>query len=247
MNASNKHSSPELTSMTKKCEMKLVGTGGSAFTTRVKFVLKLKSIEYEYFEEHYPKKSELLLQTNPVFQRVPVLIHGDQPPMIESLAIIEYLDEIKPDVHPLLPKDPAIRVHYRILAYTFDTLCYPWMKEFMTTRDDEKREELKQNLIGGSVMLEDAIGKFSRGKTFFGGDDVDYLDIVVGGFLGWMRFYDRVFGFKVITEERTPKLAKWQKSMWAHEQLGALNPTHETLKEFLQMLVDRLPPLPAST
>ncbi|KAK1437781.1 hypothetical protein QVD17_03579 [Tagetes erecta] len=108
--------------MGQKCEMKLLGKTGSVFANRVRFALKLKCIEYEYFEEDLDNKSELLLKSNPVFQNVPVLFHADGPPMIESLAILEYLDEIQPDIHPLLPLYPADRVQCRILAYTLDNM-----------------------------------------------------------------------------------------------------------------------------
>ncbi|KAI3714243.1 hypothetical protein L1987_72840 [Smallanthus sonchifolius] len=232
--------------MTKMCEMKLLGSAGSAFVTRVKFVLQLKSIEYEYIEEDLCNKSELLLTSNPVFQRVPVLFHSNGQPMTESLAIMEYLDELIPDVHPLLPSDPSDRVQCRVLAYTFDTLCYPWMKEFMLTREKERREELKQMLVQGSVMLEEAFVKFSKGKAFFGGDDIGYLDIVVGGFLGWIKFYEVVFNFKVIEEARNPRLAEWGKSMWSHEVARSVIPSHEIHMKFLNMLIGRLPPLPVS-
>lgn len=112
----------KLIPMTKTCEMKLIGARGSPFVTRVKFVLKLKSIDYEYIEEDLLNKSELLLTLNPAHQKVPVLIHGNQPPIIESLAIMEYLDEIQPNKHPLLPSNPSDRAQCRNLAYTFDTL-----------------------------------------------------------------------------------------------------------------------------
>jgi len=222
--------------------MKLLGNVGSPFVTRVKFTLKLKSIDYEYFEEDLCNKSELLLKSNPAFQRVPVLFHNEQP-MTESLAIMEYLDEIYPNVHPLLPSNPAERVQCRNLAYTFDTLCYPWMKEFMLTREKERREELKRLVIGGFVMLEEAFVQMSKGKAFFGGDDIGYLDIAVGSFLGWFKFYGVVFDFHVFEEARNPRLVQWGKSMWSHEVARSVIPCHDIHMEFLNML-KKLPPLP---
>ncbi|KAK9056721.1 hypothetical protein SSX86_024084 [Deinandra increscens subsp. villosa] len=230
--------------MTKNCEMKLLGSVGSSFVTRVQFVFKLKSIEYEYIEEDQRNKSELLLKSNPALQRVPVLFHGDEHPISESLVIMEYLDEIRPDIHPLLPSNPSERAQCRLVAYTFDTLCYPWMKEFMITREEERREELKQLIIGGYIMLEEAFGKLSKGKAFFGGDDIGYMDIVVGSFLGWIKFFVIVFNFNVIEEDRNPRLTKWGKSMWSHEVARSVIPSHETHMDFLNMIISKLPPLP---
>ncbi|KAL8267480.1 hypothetical protein R6Q59_004824 [Mikania micrantha] len=231
--------------MAQKCEMKLLGSVGSSFVNRVKFTLKLKSIEYDYIEEDLnANKSELLLESNPVFQRVPVLFPPNEPPVTESLVIMEYLDELQPDIHPLLPSNPSERAQCRVLAYTFDTLYYPWMKEFMLTRDKERKEELGKLIIEGSMILEEAFVKFSKGKAYFGGDDIGYLDIVVGVFLGWMKLFEVVLGFNVIEEVRTPKLREWGNSMWSHEVAGSIIPGHEIHMNFLNMLKGKLPPLP---
>ncbi|KAK1437778.1 hypothetical protein QVD17_03576 [Tagetes erecta] len=229
---------------TRKCEMKLIGARGSPFVSRVKLVLKLKSIDYEYVEEDLLNKSELLLTLSPAFQKVPVLIHGNQPPIIESLAIMEYLDEIQPHNHPLLPSNPSDRAQCRNLAYTFDTLLYTWMKEFMVTRDEARREELKQPINGGFVLLEEAFVKFSKGKPFLGGDDIGYLDIVVGVFLGWLKLYEKLFNVSFIEEDIHPRLAEWGKRMWSLEVVTSVIPTQETHMEFLNMLRALLPPLP---
>ncbi|KAK9056720.1 hypothetical protein SSX86_024083 [Deinandra increscens subsp. villosa] len=232
--------------MTQNCEMKLLGSVGSAFVTRILFVFKLKSIEYEYIEVDQRNKSELLLKSNPTLQRVPVLLHADEHPISESLVIMEYLDEIRPDIHPLLPSNPSERAQCRLLAYTFDTLCYPWMKEFMITREAKRREELTQLIIGGYIMLEEAFEKLSKGKAFFGGDDIGYMDIVVGSFLGWTKFYATIFNFNAIEEDRNPKLTKWEKSMWSHEVARSVIPNHETHMDFLNMIISKLPSLPDS-
>ncbi|XP_076912601.1 glutathione S-transferase U16-like isoform X2 [Bidens hawaiensis] len=235
--------------MAQTCEMKLLGAPGSVFVTRVKFALKLKCIEYEYIEEDLRNKSELLRTSSPIIQQVPVLFHANEQPMIESLAILEYLDEIQPYVHPLLPSNPSDRAQCRNLAYTFDTQYHPWTKEFMITRDKRRKEELKKLLIEGSLMLEEAFVKLSKGKTFFGGDDIGYLDVALGSFIGWFKFNGSVFGLNVIDEARTPRLTEWVKCMWSHEVARSIIPSHEIHMDFLNMLQSQLPPMhaPVST
>jgi maleylacetoacetate isomerase len=57
---------------------------------------------------------------------VPTLIDGDGSPLMESLAIIEYLDETHPNP-PLLPNDPRDRAHSRAIAQMFVSDAHPFI------------------------------------------------------------------------------------------------------------------------
>ena len=73
-------------------QVMLLGFGFSPFVKRVEWALKFKGIEYDYVEEDLINKSTLLLTSNPIHKRVPVLIHNGNP-IAESLVgtIIEHL------------------------------------------------------------------------------------------------------------------------------------------------------------
>ncbi|KAL4569580.1 hypothetical protein LXL04_025221 [Taraxacum kok-saghyz] len=188
--------------MSEMGEIKLLGAAASPFVNRVQFVLNLKSIKYEFMEEDFDNKSELLLTSNPVFKRVPVLIHSNKPPVCESLIIIDYLEETHPDVHKLLPSDPADRAVIRFWAYYIDNEFFPLYGRLRKTPDKEGKEALKKQIIERSQVLEKTFVKFSNGKPYFGGDDVGYLDVVLGCFLGWTKFVGNYNNFKILDEVR---------------------------------------------
>ncbi|CAL9129766.1 unnamed protein product [Musa textilis] len=97
----------------------------SPFGQRCRIALAEKGVEYEYREENIMgDKSPLLLEYNPVYKRIPVLIL-DGKPLCESLIIVQYIDEAWPDRAPLLPADPYARAQARFWADFVDKKVRP--------------------------------------------------------------------------------------------------------------------------
>lgn len=99
-------------------DLKLLGVWGSPFVRRVQTVLALKGVDYDYSEDDLMNKSNLLLKLNPVYKKVPVLIHHGKP-IPESLIIIEYIDDNWTH-NPLLPLNPYDRAIARFWARYID-------------------------------------------------------------------------------------------------------------------------------
>lgn len=102
-----------------KGDVKLLGSWRSPFVTRVRMALEMKCIEYEMAEMDPFEKPELLLKSNPVHKKVPVLIHGDDI-ISESLVILEYVDDAWPNGPSILPLDPYERSVARFWAAFID-------------------------------------------------------------------------------------------------------------------------------
>lgn len=98
--------------------LKLYGSWASPYTHRVQLALKLKGLEFEYIEEDLTNKSSSLLLHNPIYKKVPVLLHGDHS-IVESVIILQYIDETWTD-NSLLPSDPYERALVRFWCYFID-------------------------------------------------------------------------------------------------------------------------------
>ena len=96
-------------------EVVLLGYWRSLFAMRVQIALAKKGIKCEYKDEYLGNKSPLLLQMNPVYKKIPVLIHNGNP-ICDSLLIVQYIDKVWNDRSPLLPSDPYQRAQARFWA-----------------------------------------------------------------------------------------------------------------------------------
>ncbi|XWS34927.1 hypothetical protein CRYUN_Cryun21dG0079400 [Craigia yunnanensis] len=87
------------------------------------------------------------------------------------------------------------------------------------------------------VRLEEALGKCSKGKPFFGGDQLGYLDIAFGGYLPWLRFGEKMIGFNLFSEVKTPALLDCADRFCSDSSVKDLMPGTEKLQEFAKMKI----------
>ncbi|XP_006661985.2 probable glutathione S-transferase GSTU6 [Oryza brachyantha] len=205
-------------------ELKLLGVWSSPYAIRVRVVLNLKSLPYEYVEEDLADKSALLLASNPVNKTVPVLLHGGRP-VNESQVIVQYLDEAWPDRPPVLPSDPYERAVARFwAAYVDDRVRPAWLGILFRSKTEEERAEAVAQAVAALETLEEAFKECSRGKPFFGGDGIGFVDVVLGCYLGWFTAINKLIGRRLIDPARTPALAAWEERFRASEAAKGVVP-----------------------
>ncbi len=108
--------------------MKLYTFFRSSAAYRVRIALNLKGLPYEMIPVHLRKDGGQ--QRKPEFRginplmRVPALALSSGDVLTQSLAIIEYLDEIQPEP-PLLPADALARAKVRAVAQTVACDIHP--------------------------------------------------------------------------------------------------------------------------
>ncbi|KAI9111343.1 hypothetical protein K1719_017033 [Acacia pycnantha] len=222
-------------------EVKLLGAWPSPFVMRARIALNMKSVRYEFLQETLGSKSQLLLQSNPVHKKMPVLIHGDKP-VCESLIIVEYVDQVWSSLPSILPSHPYDRALARFWAAYLDEKWFPAMKSFTGAKGEEEKKALIQQLEEGLALMESAYHSVSKGKAFFGGDRVGYLDIAFGCFIGWLRVVESFSGIKLLDHAKTPGLAQWAQAFCADDAVKPVMPETDKLIEFAKVLMAKGPP-----
>jgi maleylacetoacetate isomerase len=99
--------------------MKLYGYWRSGAAWRVRIALELKGVACEHASVHLTRdggehRKPAYTAINPQ-ARVPALVLDDGAVLVQSPAILEWLEETYPNP-PLLPKDPVLRARVRGLA-----------------------------------------------------------------------------------------------------------------------------------
>ncbi|KAJ3681873.1 hypothetical protein LUZ60_014446 [Juncus effusus] len=214
-------------------ELKLLGAWASSYVIKVRIVLNQKGLKYEYFEQDLINKSELLLKYNPVYKKVPVLIHNDQP-ICESSIILQYIDEFWSAIGPsVLPVDPYERAMARFwAAYINDKGIASWVGILK-----ERTEEAKANKIIETMavleLLEEAFNKCSKGKAFFGGDTIGFLDLTLGSNLAWLKATEKVMKVKLLDEAKFPKLVEWTERFLSADCVKEVMPEVQKVEEYI--------------
>ncbi|CAI9775321.1 unnamed protein product [Fraxinus pennsylvanica] len=217
-------------------DVKLLGGWPSPYVMRPRIALNIKSVNYEFLEEKFGSKSDLLLKSNPVYKKIPVLIHGEKP-ICESLIIVEYVDEVWNSGHTILPSDPYDRAVARFWATYIDDKWFPGIRAISRADGEEAKKKAVEEVIAGLVLLEDAFIKCSKGKSFFGGDKIGYLDIALGCFLGWLRVTEKLGNFALLDESKTPNLFKWAEKFSSDDAVKDIMPQTDKLMEFAKVLM----------
>ncbi|XP_022877704.1 probable glutathione S-transferase [Olea europaea var. sylvestris] len=185
-------------------ELILLSYWPSMFAARVRIALEEKGLNYEYREEDLPNnKSPLLLEMNPVYKKIPVLIHNGKP-ICESNIIVQYIDEVWNDKAPLLPSDPYEKAQARFWADYIDKIRdIGWKITYHKNKVEV--EESKNELLEMLKALEGALGD----KPYFGGENFGYVDISLIGYYMIFYTYETCANFSI--EAECPKLIAWVK------------------------------------
>jgi maleylacetoacetate isomerase len=171
--------------------MKLYGFWRSLATYRVKVALALKGVKVDEVSidllkgmQHQPDYKSVNPQSV-----VPALVLDDGgPPLFQSMAIMEWLEEMKPQP-PLLPRDPRSRARVRGLALIAAADGHPlvvprirvYMEKELKLDEPTRNKWLAHWTLEALKAIEGHLSKEKETGRFCHGDAPTLADICLAG------------------------------------------------------------------
>ena len=188
--------------MTTSPEFELYAFWRTSATYRVRVALNLKGLnakERIIDLDAGEQRSEAFLKINPM-GAIPALVEAGHPPITQSLAILEFLEEIAPNPR-LLPADPYGRARVRSIALTLaaDThpLVAPRVKGYLTSKGGFDAAAWRAWQIHwittGLTAVEQRLAGEKETGTYCHGNQLTIADICLASIIA----ITRVFKFNV--------------------------------------------------
>uniref|UniRef100_M4EGC8 Glutathione S-transferase n=1 Tax=Brassica campestris TaxID=3711 RepID=M4EGC8_BRACM len=149
--------------MGERQEVKLLGTWYSPVVARAKIALRLKSVDYDYFEED---------------------------------------------------------------------LWFPTLIATTITKSENAKAKGMDEVGEGLLLLEDAFISISKGKRFFGGEVIGFMDICLGSFLVILKAREKLNGENILDKSKTPSLCKWANEFLADDTVKNVVPEIDRVVKF---------------
>lgn len=208
-------------------QVKLLGFWASPFVRRLEWALKLKGVDYEYIEEDIFNKSSLLMELNPVHKKVPVLLQGRKV-IAESFVILEFIDETWKQF-PLMPQDPYERAMARFWSKFVEEKILDGAWIAMCSLGEEKEKAIKLTI----EAMEKIEGEL-KGKQFFGGENIGYLDIAMGWMSYWLPVWEEVGSMKIVNPLQFPATTSWMNKFLDHPVIKENLPPRDKMIIYFQ-------------
>lgn len=180
--------------------MQLYSYFRSSAAYRVRIALNLKGLDYEQVPVHLLKDGGQQLQAaytalNPA-ALVPTLVDGGLV-LGQSMAIIEYLEELYPEP-PLLPPDPAGRARVRALSQSIACDIHPlnnlrvlkYLKHEIGAGDDARNAWYRHWVETGLQAVEAMLAQSPRTSRYCHGDTPTMADLCLVPQLANARRYE---------------------------------------------------------
>ncbi|KAL5837138.1 hypothetical protein ACOSQ3_014307 [Xanthoceras sorbifolium] len=199
----------------------------SPFSMRVEWALKLKGIKYQFIELDLINKSPLILDSNPVYKKIPVLFHN-QKPISESLVLLSTLIKfgiINPLLYIWLPR-AFVRISHGLRNHG------GLVRQVVFTKGEQQEKEVNKAKEAMEVLEEE----LKRQDIFFGGETIGFIDIVCGWISIWLEAIEEACGVEIFDSQKCPCIHKWMENFTELPVIKEKVPPRQILVQYFQKL-----------
>ncbi len=187
--------------------MKMFTFWRSLASLRVRIGLNLKGLSFEPVFVDLDKGEQFAASyrdVNPQTSLPALVLDGGGPALVQSIAILEYLEETHPQP-PLLPRDPRERCRVRALAMVAGdahALIVPRVRKKLGEQfdlDDEGKRAWVRHWLGLQLgSIEAQLASESETGAFAHGDSITLADIGIFSIATGYRLHDGTTAFPTI-------------------------------------------------
>ena len=215
--------------MSNQSQFELYSFWRTSATFRVRVALNMKGLtahEHNINIDAGEQRSAAYLAINPL-GGIPTLIEAGHPPITQSLAILEFLEETQP-TPPLLPSDRHGRARVRAIAAMLasDThpLITPRVKKYLTANssfdDTAWRAWITHWFTTGMTAVEQRLAGDAATGKFCHGDIPGIADICLASVVAVMRVFK-------VTVANTPTIDRIMANCDALEAFAKAAPSRQ--------------------
>jgi glutathione S-transferase len=199
---------------------KILASALSPFSARLRISVALKQLDIVFESAPGGSGSAELKAINP-FGQIPVLIVGERI-LVESLALLDYLEDAYPQARSLRPNDAAQAARARMIGMLFDNKVFAALRPFFA------------QLIGGKpdvqtvhASFDETAKELEKLATFFDaegpavGGGLSNADCAIAPFAWLLGTLAPKFG-ATSPFERVPRIAMWWATVSAVPEVKAV-------------------------
>ncbi|CAM6128833.1 unnamed protein product [Calypogeia fissa] len=225
--------------MDSAAEVKLFTFRYSPFAQRAAIALKEKQISFEAIEVDFANKPRELLDANPIYKKVPTIIHNGNA-VAESVVILEYLEDAFPQQVPLMPEDTyeksKVRFWIDYVYKGFSSLAVG----FRTKPGTPEKQAAKEDIDKSVKTLEGGMISFSEDGPFFAGERFGLLDVALAPLCMAPPLLKKLGGIEIPGPDEVPRLHRWMDVVKVHPSVSSTIPPEGDALDFMTALFQKM-------
>ena len=112
----------------------------------------------------------------------------------------------------------------------------------------EQQQKAVEEFVAKFLLMEEAL-RTSRcfcGKPYFGGDEIDFVDIALGGMLAFVKALEKTSNSVLLDRENMPLLSAWMNRFCEVDEVKEVMSDPNKLVEFINFIRVNFPSPPAA-